>query len=190
MNSLLKYSAQQKQKADKILIESGILEELEEYGKIHIAGSYAINTMYRSELDIWVIGKYHNEELARKIFISLFNKNYFDMLCFVKARNTTFEKKISGFYIQPHKNLGNNNWKIDIWLTVKSQFKPRYKSVLKKINSTKDPNRTRNLILNLKKHFSHKSKYRGNLSGDDFYKVVLENPNSTVEELIELIKRK
>ena len=189
MQDLLKYSRNQKGKADKIIKDSNLIKILEEYGVVHIVGSYALDLMYRPEIDIWVARQEHNYKKARSLFKEIFENDYFDMLCFVKAIGTTFEKKVSGYYIQPHKNIGKEDWKIDVWLTTKEVYKPKYKKVLNAIEKSDDPTRIRNLILNLKNQFRSGSKYKSKLSADDFYKTVLDNPLLKFDELVEIIER-
>ncbi len=181
--SILDYAQEIKNEADTILQESGIQNILEEYGDVEIIGSYALDVMYRPDIDMLVFAEKHNYQKAKEIAVKILNLDYFNELCFVNKVYENSGKTPQGYYLQPHKHIGERDWKFDIWLTTHGNFDYRNDILKKRIMDSKDVDETKQKILLLKKHFSNGTKYDHALSGNKIYNAVLDNPDVTIDEL-------
>lgn len=185
---LLTKSNQIKSDAEKLLEESKIAEILSMYGDVKFVGSYPLNVMLRPDLDIYAIGENNREkmlDIIQKIFVS----NYFDEICFSNWVEFNQDQNLhSGYYIQTLATIGENRWKLDIWLMPESQFKTYTEEFLELIKD--DPNEEKRLIiLKLKEAFAEGKKYRKGVNGKLIYHAVLKDNITTVEEFEEYLKK-
>ncbi len=188
MNAL-QYSKEIKEEANVILQESGILEILKEYGDVEVIGSYALDVMYRPDIDILVFAHSHNRRKAKEVTIKLLNLDYFNELCFVNKVGEKSNGTPQGYYLQPHKRVAERDWKFDIWLTTRGNFDDRNDILKKRIMSATDLDETKQKIVMLKEHFSNGTKYNYALNGNKIYNAVLDNPELKIDELKGLLTK-
>lgn len=184
MDNPLEYSSKIKEEADMILNESGIIDIISCYGQVDLIGSYALDVMYRPDIDILVHGSIHDLSKAKEVTKQILDLDYFDELCFVNKVVPGSDKKPQGFYLQPRKKIGQNNWKFDLWLTTHGNFDDRNVALKKKLMNLKDVDGAREKIIILKDHFSNGTKYDHNLDGNRIYNAVIDNPDLSIDELI------
>lgn len=104
-----------KKEADLLLRRSDLLEVLSKYGEIYIRGSYELDLMVDSDIDIYVVNNKLDKKLAIKALNELVEKNDFRgymFYDFVKRRRKGFPK---GYYLGAKTRFKNKKWKIDIW---------------------------------------------------------------------------
>jgi hypothetical protein len=183
MKPLLSKSNQIKADADKLLAESNLVEILSLYGDVKFVGSYPLNVMLRSDLDVYAITKENNREKMLEIVQKIFASNYFDEICFANWNDFEIDNEvgIKGYYIQPFVTIGENRWKLDVWLMTEDQFKPYTEEFLELIKD--DPNEEKRLaILKLKETFAEGEKYVTGINGKLIYKAVLQDNIRTPEQ--------
>jgi hypothetical protein len=108
-------SRQVKQHADALLLESGLVARLQNYGEVLFTGSYAIDLMLNRDIDLYVVHPELTEErvldaLRNLILQSFFHGyTYYD---FLKHPSAGFP---GGYYIGLKLPFRNEEWKLDIW---------------------------------------------------------------------------
>lgn len=182
MDGLLTKSNQIKEDADKLLKESKLIEVLSNYGDVRIVGSYVLNVMLRPDLDVYAVAKENSREKMLQVVYDIFKSNYFDEIRFINcidfAQDAIGPK---GYYIQPHVTIGENRWKLDVWLMDEEEFKPYTEEFLELLRNDKDQEK-RLAILRLKEEFADKKKYIKGVTGKVIYTAVLKDNITTPEE--------
>lgn len=187
MLKLLEESKKYKLQADKLLLESGLIDTLKKYGELHFVGAYAGDVMMHGDIDMAVIrdGPYSLEE----IFI-IFKDIYFER----KFRSYFLDgdwdnpKKgkeyPNGYYIGMKDRVGDEKWKFDIWFLSKEEFAKRCEMLsIDKIKLTKEQ---KELILFFKQY---RKDNKLDIMGQTIYKAVLEGNCKTIEDLELYIKK-
>src|SRR5205823_2929524 len=107
-----------------ILKKSNILNILLDYGEIKLVGSYPLHVMLRPDLDMYVLAKKHDYEKCVKIVSSIFSMHYFQQICFANWLDYPRKSGNTGYYLEPRVTIGDNRWKLDIWLMTYNQYEP------------------------------------------------------------------
>jgi hypothetical protein len=189
MHRLLEQSQKTKKQADKILKKSGILEILKDYGEIKIGGSYALNTMLRADIDVFVVTEKHDWKKVLEIQRKIMETKYWSEFDFLNRVDFKTETSMTGYYFQPWTPIDNVLWKMDIWLITPDQDKSadltdRFKQLL-----DEDPNsdEKRITILEIKEAMRKGKKYQKGVDGKLIYQAVLEKEISGIEEFKKFI---
>lgn len=170
-------STQTKKQADLLLKDSGLIKFLSEFGKVAIHGSYELDLMMDSDIDINVVNENFTKEQVVKILNKLILENYFKgyfFYDFVARRRKDFPP---GYYIGLKLKFKNRKWKIDIWFLNKPyKINERTAEFVKK-NLTE---KSRKTILKLKQACLENNL---KISGYFIYMAVLKEDISSLEEL-------
>lgn len=165
--------------ADLVLDRQGLRQILEQYGKVHVSGSYALELMVWRDLDIYLevpdISEGQFFQLGGEIATRLRPVK----MNFRNERLNQTPNLPQGLYWGIY--LGNDRdstWKIDIWAVTPAQcreliaFSDALKSRL--TSSTKDS------ILHLKSRLWRDPRYRKSFTALDIYRAVLDGGTTDV----------
>jgi hypothetical protein len=184
MHRLLRESEKVKAQATKILEESGVIEILQSYGEVKIGGSYALDTMLRPDIDLFVVTGKHDWEKVLQIQTKIMRTKYFREFDFVNW--VDFEDKnletVKGYYFQPWVPKGGQLWMIDIWL-ITPEYDETTKTTehFKKLLEQSDESK-KTAILEIKEAMRQGKKYVKGVDGRRIYQAVLEGGITTPKE--------
>lgn len=177
-NEIQKLSKQIKGEADLLLEKTNLLFLLSKYGKVFIRGSYELDLMVDGDIDIYIVAKKFNKDLAINLLNKLIERNDFRgymFYDFVNRRKKGFPK---GYYIGLKTKIALRKWKVDIWL-IKSMDNISDKFMKKITNNLSEEKR--NIILHLKKTIKEK---RIELPSYVIYEAVTDGGVSDIKKLI------
>lgn len=175
MENLLKKEENLRKEVDDILYQKGVLKLLEEYGEVHLTGSYILKTMYKKDIDISMF----NPDLSVPQFYELggrlaeilnsqggFYRN--TKVQFVKNRPS--ESLYWGFQF--------DDWKMDLWVIPKDHLEESIEYSDKIIkNMTEDK---RKLILEIKNKAG--SNYNKKYSSRELYSAIFNEGIKSIDE--------
>lgn len=171
MHRLLEESQKIKKQADKILKDSRVIEILGEYGKVNIAGSYALNVMLRPDIDLFVVTENHNWDKLLDIQTKIMQLKYFREFDFINwvDFNDSSLVSIKGYYFQPWVPFDGKLWKIDIWLITPEYDKSirtteYFQDLLNNVDESK-----KIIILQIKEAMKEGNKYKKGVDGKLIY---------------------
>jgi len=180
MSELTEISKRFKEQADKLLIKTGLVEDLEKYGKVYFTGAYAGSLMMHGDVDITVVrDKPYSIEEVFEIFKCLYFKRKFRSY-FIGGdwddprKGTEFP---NGYYFGLKEKIGGERWKFDVWFISEKDFKERNK--LFSINKIELTDEQREQILFFKKY---RKDNKLDVLGQTIYKAVLEGKCRTIKE--------
>jgi hypothetical protein len=188
MSKLTSISKQYRITADKLLKQTGLINDLKKFGEVHLTGAYAHNLMIHSDIDLEVVKdkKFSQEEIFA-LFKRLYLKNKFKSY-FLKGKwdDPRLGKEFpDGQYVGMKVYFGGEKWMIDIWLVNKKEANRREQ--LNRFITEKIDDKKRELILKFKQ-FRKKNKI--NIAGYEIYELVLKNNVKSLEEFKRRIKAK
>lgn len=178
MHRLLEESREVKAQADRLIAASGILDIVGIYGDVKIGGSYALDTMLRPDIDIFVIAEKHDYAKVLEVQRRLMETKFFRELDFVNW--VEFEDPevmdVHEYYFQPWTPFEGVLWKLDI-----SLFTPEYDRSaeltdrFKRLLDAEPDNAKRIAILTIKEAMREGKKYRVGVEGKLIYQAVLDH---------------
>lgn len=183
MNNLFEYSKLVKKEAEELLGKYNLIETISKYGEVNFTGSYALDLMYKKDIDISLI----NDNLAVEEFTQL-GKELIDKLNTpsVYFRNT----RIKAVEKRPEDGLywgiNTGDWWIDIWAMrrdVYSRSEKYIKDINAKLNET-----NREIILKLKSELINTNRYGVEFGSRELYDAVLNNAVTTSNEFNNYLK--
>lgn len=181
MADLILVNEQIRQEADDILDKRGLRKILDEYGFVHLTGSYLLGLMTWRDLDIYL----ENDDLSETRFFDL-GERINSLLNPVKMsfRNERIAKTKGlppglywGIYLGDERQ---GAWKIDVWALPKEECKTRGKFCDDLAN--KISNDARLKILSIKSQCWADPQYRKLYTSNDIYTSVLEKDVSNFED--------
>jgi len=179
MYKLTEISKDWKIKADKLLKEKSLIEDLSKFGKVYFTGSYLYNLMTHGDIDIMIVRdkKFEKEEIF-EIFKSLYFHNEFRSY-FIGGDwdNPKIGKEFpNGHYLGFKEKINNEKWKFDIWFISELEFENR-----KNMNPSMEnlDNKQIELILECKKH---RDENHLNISSQGIYNLVLDNKIKNLDD--------
>lgn len=177
MHRLLEESQNVKSQADRLLLTSGVLDILKIYGEPKIGGSYALDTMLRPDIDIFVIAEKHDYLKILEVQRRLMETKFFRELDFVNWVDFEDSKVMDAheYYFQPWTPFEGVLWKLDISLFTpeydrSAELTDRFKALL---DAERD-NTKRITILTIKEAMRDGKKYRRGIDGKLIYQAVLD----------------
>jgi len=125
MQNLVAISEEYKKEADRLLKETGLVEYLSKFGKVHFAGAYSYGLMMHGDIDIYVIrDKRYSIEGVFEIFKKLYFQDKFRSH-FIGGDWDDLQggKKVANaYYIGLKQRIGDERWKFDIWFLSQADF--------------------------------------------------------------------
>lgn len=174
-----------KKEADFYLEERGLRSILEDYGNVHIVGSYTLDLMVWGDLDVAVEVPEYDVRRHFKIgerILQEFNPHK------LKFRNELINdnpKLPQGLYWGVHLTDG---WKFDIWALTPDIIKKNLqftRNLLERLGAS-----NRKIILDIKKRVFKSPYYRNEIVGVDIYRAVLGKGVKSYGEFVDLMARK
>jgi hypothetical protein len=190
LSNIVEQSKKIKSQADRILKDSGIIEILQSYGEVKLAGSYALDVMLRPDIDIYVVASEHNWEKVLDIQFKISKSNYFREVDFVNWFDFSNEPSnidvwvpsVKGYYFRPIVPLEGELWKMDIWLITSEYDKTSERTdYFKKLLDSADESK-KSAILEIKEAMRKGNSYIDDVDGKLIYKAVLELGINTPDE--------
>ena len=167
--------------ADALLARHGILGILQEFGRPHISGSYALQLMTWRDLDIYLempeVRVDRFLELGRRLAASIGPRkaSFTDHLHFPATEN------VPGLYWGIHTDiLSRGGWKIDVWGVAADTCAQRLRhteSIATGLNAE-----TRAAILSIKNEVCRHPRYRDTVTSQHVYDAVLSSGVQTLDE--------
>lgn len=182
MSELLVISQNYKKEADRILLESNLVEDLSRFGGVIFTGAYAGNVMMHGDIDLVVVRDipYTKDEIfnvMRELYIKDYFRSYFISGDWDDPRKGA-EFPI-GHYLGLKLKIGDERWKFDIWFVGRNDYEDRQKDFqIKNAIVTPEQKKT---ILYFKKY---RNDNKLSISGFHIYDAVLNKNCKTVEDLI------
>ena len=174
MNDLILLNQQIRQEADEILDAQGLRKILNDYGIVHVTGSYSLGLMTWRDLDIYL----ESDDLSETRFFELGKQINFLLkpkkMSFRNERIAKTKGLPEGLYWGIY--LGNERegaWKIDLWALSREECKTRLKfcnDLAAKISAD-----AMLKILDIKSQCWSDPHYRKFYTSNDIYTAVLDN---------------
>lgn len=172
------------------ILEGGVMGLLEsQFGKIHIAGSVALNLMTWPDIDLFCYLEHANrakllglapllsEQLERQGF-GLVKASYNDW----HLRPDPLFPNSPGLYAgyQFLDKTSNRQWKLDFWGWAQKQY---HADIARKAELAKQlAAASRTVILELKNALHHHPEYRKSIYSIDIYNFALDHAGTTLED--------
>ncbi len=181
MSELTLFSENLKIRGAKLLEESGLIKNLQNFGEVHIVGSFAANLLVNGDIDISVIREESfTQEEALEILKFLYKAGGFRSYFIGGDWNDprAGNEFPDGYYLGMKTKNGIETWKIDIWFLDTKEFEVRKNSLqIQEVELTTDQ---RELILRLKRERNEK---KLPVSSQTIYEAVLNEGATSLEEI-------
>ena len=187
MNDLILLNQQIRQEADEILDAQGLRKILNDYGIVHVTGSYSLGLMTWRDLDIYL----ESDDLSETRFFELGKQINFLLkpkkMSFRNERIAKTKGLPEGLYWGIY--LGNERagaWKIDIWAVEKNECERLLKyctDLCAKLTPAISFE-----ILDIKSQCWKDPEYRRSYSSSDIYNAVLEKNIKGIDDFKEYLK--
>ena len=189
MNDLIETDAALRQEAGELLDGKGLRPLLEEYGKVHISGSYTLELMVWRDLDIML----ESPEMTIPRFFELGERvtsllNPWKMF-FTNNRDHHQTEYPSGLYWGVRLGaLKRGFWKIDLWCFDSETCSSKMQQCL----GTKDKLTLENrlVILELKSQLWNHPEYRDKITSQDIYDAALDHSVTSLDRFWQYIETK
>lgn len=179
---LLAQSKEQKAQAKKLLTESQLIQQLQQFGDVGYSGSYAYNLMLNPDIDLHLVLKEYSKDTASKVLNTLMEQDWWNSYTFAdwtqdRFRLPQWQWLPKGYYLNVRADFGGARWKVDIWLLDKDRYKGDY--LAEKMSKVTEDERL--AILRIKE--ARESK-RVNTGSYDIYSAVIDSGIRTPEDFI------
>ncbi len=173
------YSKQVKQIASKILDETNVVQNLNEFGEVIICGSYKYDLMWGHDIDIIVrcddARKASKNALQKLIELRSFQKyEYGD---FVKYRRNN---RPESYIINLRLPYNGQNWEIETWFF---EELPLEQIEIDNLIREKLNDKNKRTILEMKKLRDERGKSKNQINSTEIYKRVLKDGIKNFDEL-------
>lgn len=172
VKDLIKKSDILKSEADNIVSESGVVRTLEKIGKVDFVGSYALNLLYRSDIDIFVTSRNCSKEVAIATTKEFLDNGLFQTVGFANRTDYQPPNGLPGYYWELIVVRGERKWKFDVWYTAEEKIKT-IENTRKILEKLRNDSYARGEILKLKDKLFDGTKYKENMNGFKIYEKVL-----------------
>lgn len=168
---LLKYSQLLYKEAESVIAQSNFVTLFSKLGKISFVGSYALDLLYRRDIDVFVENKKCTRTLANQVTLELIKSNAFQTVGFADWTEQKPPNSLSGFYWQLIYFYKGQKWKFDVWYTSQEVETIKKTDIIK--NRLSKNITVRLEILRLKENLFDGEKYRNGMDGFKIYESVL-----------------
>ena len=171
-----------KDRADIILYDLGLLNDLKNYGVPHIIGSYTMDIMSHNDLDIDVSKRKY--EYRKVIWFSKYVIDKYHPSRYEAKQEKTYEGKTVWFH-GFEAAINNELWNFDIWFLDNDAIK-NAEDFCKSIKRQLDENPAKkNTIIQIKKALIERNIYSfAQYTSMDVYDAVLKNGILTIDEFL------
>jgi hypothetical protein len=169
---LIQKSKDLKKDADLVISKLKIKEILKKLGKVTFVGSYALDLLFRPDIDIYVQSRDCSRKKAVNITKILLDSDLFQTVGFADWSNQPSPSGERDFYWELINFSHKYQWKFDVWYTRYEDIKTIWITE-KIINKLKNNPNARLQILQLKDKYYDGVKYRNGMNGIKIYEQVL-----------------
>lgn len=169
---LIQKSEDLKKDADLVIARTKINELLSKLGKVTFVGSYALNLLYRPDIDIFVQSSDCSRKKAVELTKVFLDSDFFQTVGFADWSKRTPPNGVTGFYWELIHYSDKYQWKFDIWYTAIEDIRSIdvTRRIIERLQN--NPN-ARQQILQLKDKYFDGVKYRDDMNGNKIYEQVL-----------------
>lgn len=118
---LTKQSKQWHSEADDLLGKSKLIEILEEFGEVHLSGSYKYDLMLGPDIDLLIVCQ-NPETAAKNLHSKLIDQRFWNGYLFYdwgNFRSPKHPEYPKAYYVGAKVTHNKHRWKVDIWLVDK-----------------------------------------------------------------------
>ncbi len=184
MSELLRISENYKKEADRILLESNLVEDLSRLGEVIFTGAYTGNVMMHGDIDLVVVRDIpFTKDEVFNVMRELYSKDYFRSY-FISGDWDDLRKGAEfpiGHYLGLKLMVGGEKWKFDIWFVGRKDYEDRQKDF--QIKDTILTSEQKETILSFKKY---RNDNKLPISGFYIYDAVINKNCKKVEDLISI----
>ncbi|HCQ31219.1 TPA: hypothetical protein DIU27_02465 [Candidatus Collierbacteria bacterium] len=180
---MLKYSENQKQIANNILADSGLIPLLSKYGKCSVIGGLNLNVMFGPDIDIVVETKNPRDASVRAI-MELIEKRDFQKYQYGDFVKYPKKNRLKGFIVVLISEVDGVKWETEIWFVEKYPQDKIDRDLRFKESLTPENRLT---ILRLKQAREMQGDDKNRVSSTDIYRAVLEDGITDYLKLRELL---
>ncbi len=171
---LLKRSEDLRKDADYVITQTKIYSILKSLGNVTCVGSYALDLLYRPDIDVFVQSETCTKENAIVTTKQFLDSGYFQTVGFVDWTEHDPPNKMRGFYWELVYYSKKYRWKFDVWYTSDINIESiRMTNVVSALLRKKQSAKLE--ILRLKDKYFDGIKYKDEMNGYKIYKKVLGN---------------
>jgi hypothetical protein len=168
---LLKNADLLRKEADSVIAFSHLKERLSKVGVLFVVGSYALDVMYRRDIDFVVIPKKISKNEVFELANELMKSDIFSDISISNKYDNRAKPYPKAFTLELWITHQKKDWKIDIWYTKNKSFSINTtKSYLKLLQNNP---KGRLKILKMKEKLFDGTKYKRGMNGNEIYKKVL-----------------
>lgn len=170
---LIEKSENLKKDADLVISRTKINDLLGKLGRVTFVGSYALDLLYRPDIDIFVQNKNCSREKAMETTKVFLDSGFFQTVGFAdRSKQQPPDPAVPGFYWELIHYSSKYRWKFDIWYTAIRDIKT-IEVTHRIIQKLKETPSARRQILQLKEKYFDGEKYRNGIDGMKIYEQVL-----------------
>lgn len=172
MQSLIQKSQYLQQSANVVVQNTKIVELLQSIGKIEFVGSYALQLLFRPDIDLFVLSETCSLSSAVDMTKQLLDSGVFQTVGFANCHDYKCANGLDGYYWELIYELEGVRWKFDVWYTAEKDIKTirNTKNIMTKLQANPT---AREKILELKNKYSDGHIYRDNMNGFKIYQQIL-----------------
>ena len=160
--------------ADTVFKKSEVQAILGKIGKIYFVGSYALNLLFRRDMDLFVVSDDCSMETATETTKKFLDSQLFQTVGFANGVDYDLPNQLKGYYWELVFYEDGNRWKFDIWYTAEKNIKTIEKTQKIADKLAQKPE-ARGQILKLKEELYDGVTYKGSMNGFKIYEKVLGN---------------
>lgn len=172
MADLISLSNELKKEADSLISETHVVDILNKLGKIDFVGSYALNLIYRPDIDIFVTSDTCSNEKAIAITKEFLDSGLFQTVGFANHTHHKAPNNLNGYYWELIVIKNDRKWKFDVWYTAEKKI-VSIENVEKILDKLRKDNEARIKILELKDKLFNGTTYKNNMNGLKIYEEIL-----------------
>lgn len=155
-----------------VIKETGAINILSKIGKIDFVGSYALDLLYRPDIDLFVSTDDCSKNKAINTTKELLDSGLFQTVGFADWTKEKAPNSLPGFYWELVVFKNNKIWKFDVWYTAEKKIATIEKTQ-KILEKLADNPGAKGEILKLKDELFDGVKYKNNMNGFKIYEKVL-----------------
>lgn len=171
-DDLLKISIDLRLEAEAIIQETDFHNLFSILGQVNFVGSYALDLMFRPDIDVFVCNPDCQLDQAITKTKMLLDSNYFQTVVFANHLKYPFPGNWHGCYWELKIIKPERTWKFDVWYTAERPIKSIEVISLIKARLKQDPT-TRLKILERKQALFDGVHYRDAMTGFKIYQEIL-----------------
>jgi hypothetical protein len=179
MFDVLAHATATRHTATRLLGQSRLIETLEQYGKPHLTGSYALDLMFGPDIDITMVTD-RPRETSRAVLNSVLDQDYFQRYEYGDFVRFPVPQRPRGYILVLALTIAGVYWETEIWFLAEPS--PQETSLMTFVQEQLTPS-TRTTILDLKYQRQVRGLDKHRVSSAAIYLGVLRGGARTLEEI-------